>query len=77
MAMQIDIDTIEQLQRAIKLAKHIRIQVRFGVSERWVKITKAQALELLEDIGNATPRELEMYSGTFGALDKYGTLYLG
>lgn len=77
MAMQIDIDTIEQLHRAIKTAKCIRIQVRFGFSERWLKITKVQALELIEDMGNSTPREAEMYSGTFGALDKYGTLYLG
>jgi len=54
------------------------IQVRFGVSERWVKISKREAMDLANDLPDNTATYCEMYSGTFGQYDfKSGNLYLG
>jgi hypothetical protein len=73
-----DIMTVKQLKAAIKAASEIVIQPRFGASEHWVKISKAEAKALAANLGpnTTTPEEAEMYSGSFGLLDG-ATLYLG
>jgi len=62
----------------IKTCHQVMIQVRFGVSERWVKISKREAMDLANDLPDNTATYCEMYSGTFGQYDfKSGNLYLG
>lgn len=39
--------TFQELRAAIKRAKHVYIQARFGSSERWLRITKREALFLV------------------------------
>ena len=75
--MTTQIETVKALKAAIKTATMILIQPRFGCSEAWVKITKAEAKALTANLpAGATPEEFEMYSGDFGTLSGT-TLYLG
>ena len=47
--------TFRELRGAIRRAKSIYIQARFGVSERWLRITKAEARLLIQGAkSNAT-----------------------
>ena len=73
----LDITTIPGLRRAIKQAHSVHTQVRFGSSERWVKISKATALELIEGLSDhCSPQDAEMYAGTFGTMHGR-TLWMG
>jgi hypothetical protein len=75
--MAIQLKTKPALKAAIKTARAIKAQIRFGCSERWVQITKTQAYDLIADIdAKTTPDQMEMFSGQFGELDG-ATLYLG
>jgi hypothetical protein len=63
----VDIKTIPELRAAIKLARCVWVQPRFGTSERWVKITKVEALEMIHAYTDSdTPANCEMYGGVFG-----------
>jgi hypothetical protein len=74
-----DLTTKRDLFIFIKTCHQVMIQVRFGVSERWVKISKREAMDLANNLSDdATATDCEMYSGTFGQYDfKSGNLYLG
>lgn len=77
-----ELHTIAQVKKAIKKADQICIQPRFGVSEKWIRITKEQARILIEGFDDdATPQQSEMFTGRFGELADEGrlgkTLYLG
>ena len=75
--MREELMTVKELRAAIKAAKIVLAVPRFGVSESWVKLTKADALGLVKGAkGAATPEEFSMYAGKFGTLTE-GTLYLG
>lgn len=77
MADRIDIVTIKALRSAIRKAKLILVQPRFGCTERWIKISKAEAIEMIFHISvNDTPADQEMYRGVFGSLED-DTLFLG
>jgi hypothetical protein len=72
------ITNILELRAAIKNAKEVLIGVRFGVSEKYLKISKKEAYYLLENIDqDSSPRDFEMYSGVFGEMDSKGILILG
>lgn len=71
------IATIFQLRRAIDAAAVIVTQVRFGTSEKWVRISKADARSLIKGVSNSTtPEQMEIYSGQFGSIIG-STVYLG
>lgn len=74
-----NITTVLDLKRAIRDAKLILIQVKFGCSEKWVKISKAEAKDMISELdANATPESFEMYSADFGSFEASSkTLYLG
>ena len=72
-----DIKTVKEFRKAVKDCREVRIGVRFGVADAYVKIAKADALKLVKGWGgNTTGRELEMYTGDFGRLED-GILYAG
>lgn len=81
--MEVKLDTRSALLKALKQAKHVYIQPRFGTSETWIRISKKETLMLLICLGTwinpVTPEALEMYSGVFGTLSPNGNgdLYLG
>ena len=66
-----NITTIPSLRLAIKVAKQVYVQAKFGTSERWVKISKLEANELLAQLFDDTkdPEFYEMYSGVFGTFN--------
>jgi hypothetical protein len=72
------ISTVPELKRALRQAREVVVLPRFGCSETWVRISKADAAVLVGKLGgkDTTPEQAEMYSGDFGLLDN-GTLYLG
>lgn len=73
-----EIMSVGELRTAIKNAKLVLCQVRFGVSEQWVKLAKQEALELVKNAdNNQTPGDFEMYGDTFGSIGSDGILYLG
>jgi hypothetical protein len=72
----ITITTVPGLRCAIAEAFIVLIQPRFGTSETWLRITKAEARVLAQSVGNAAPDQVEMPSGHFGEL-RLGALYLG
>ena len=68
---------LKELRAAIKVAKTVLMAPRFGVSESWVKVSKADALGLVKGAaGSATAEDFSMYTGEFGEL-RDGVLYLG
>ncbi|PYJ10795.1 MAG: hypothetical protein DMF06_05160 [Verrucomicrobia bacterium] len=70
--------TIAELRRAIRTSRVVYAQLRFGCSEHWSKISKAEALALVATFEpDTTPEAAEMFGGTFGDLDKDGALWLG
>jgi hypothetical protein len=72
-----DITTIPSLKCAIKNARRIRVQPKFGTNEKWIRISKVEALELIEGYADdATPTWHEMYGGIFGTMIN-GVLYMG
>jgi hypothetical protein len=75
---RVTIETVGHLRAAIKRAKRICVQARFGTSESWIKISKVQALELIEGANDRQrASDFEMPTGDFGMIDQFGTLYLG
>ena len=69
--------TIPEFKKAIRAASEVLAQVRFGCSEKWVRISKADARSLVDGKTNdTTPEECEMYSGQFGSIVGT-TLYVG
>lgn len=77
---QVELTTVRSLKCAIRIAKTIMVQVRFGCSERWTKLSKLEALGLVSGIGSddTTPEHFEMFTGVFGTYDTSSkTLYLG
>jgi hypothetical protein len=72
-----DITHVADLRIAINTASEVLAQVRFGCSEKWVRISKADARQLITGWKRSdTPEDHEMYSGTFGEFNS-GILYLG
>ncbi len=73
-----DITTVASLWCAVKAAKEIYILPKFGTSELWIKITKAEAKKLISGLDvDETPMYYEMFADTFGTMTNGGTLYLG
>jgi hypothetical protein len=70
--------SLKEVKAAIRKAKVVKIQPRYGLSEAWIEISKKVALEfVVNGIGpDESPEEAEMYGGVFGSLDE-GVLYLG
>lgn len=55
--------TFTTLRAAIRDANTVLIQPRFGLSERWLKISKKEALEMIRGYGAGIALELdERYS---------------
>ena len=73
------VDNVADLRRFLKVATYIFIQVRFGTSEKWVKLSKKEALLMVASLNpTTTPQDAEMYSGHFGEWYPYSkSLYLG
>lgn len=72
------ITTVKELRRAIRWAKFVYVTPRFGVAEREVHITKAEALRFVASLAaDATPRDMEMYGEGFATANNDGTLSLG
>jgi hypothetical protein len=72
-----DITTVTEFRKAVRKAREVLAQVRFGTSERWVRISKADALTLVAGMArDTTPEDAELYSGIFGTFDG-ATLHVG
>ena len=70
--------TIRDLRRAIRKARTCYVTPRYGLTERYLRVAKAEALFLVEGFDNSlSPGDLEMYAGCFGHTDDEGDLYLG
>jgi len=70
--------TIKETKAAVRKAKAVFIQARFGVSEKWLRVSKETAFDLLDSIDpNDTPKDMEMFAGSFGEMDIDRYLYLG
>ena len=78
MSEYIKISTVADLKKAVSAAKHIFVQVRFGCSEKWVKISKQDARTLVSGLpDDATPQDAEMSGEAFGEHSRNGNiLYL-
>lgn len=66
------LDSRSALLRALKQAKEVYVQPKFGSSETWLRVSKKEALMLLSCLGTrdnpTTPEGHEMYSDTFGSV---------
>ena len=73
------IETKAELKRAIKSAKEVYVRVTFGTLEHDAKITKAEAMVLLNEIeDDATPESMEMFGSSFGFYEpSMATLWIG
>ena len=73
-----EVTTLEFLRTCInKPGVTIFAQLRFGTSEQWVKISKAEARNLITGM-SGSPEHYEMYTGSFGEMNfTEKTLYLG
>jgi hypothetical protein len=69
--------TVKEFRAAVKAATKVVVMPRFGLSEAWVGITKADALGLVKGAkGDATAEEFSMFTGEFGSVTD-GVLYIG
>lgn len=77
--MKTAIETKNGMKRAIRKAKEVYVRVRFGVVEHDVKITKAEAKMLIDQVEDgATPEDVEMYGSCFGFYDaEQSTVWMG
>lgn len=77
------ITSLPELRKFIKEADLILGMLRFGAMEKWIKISKKEALYQIEGLDDTTtPDALDIFGSCFGSLeidDKTGhmTLYLG
>ena len=69
-----------QVLRAIQNAPAVFIGVRFGASEKEVKLSKKEASafvkESIDDV-DAAPEQYEMYAGYFAYIDEESNVHLG
>lgn len=75
-----EIKTMQALHEAIRSSSVVYVQIRFGCSEKWVKISKQEIKKYISDFAmNTKPSDIEMYDGSnFGILDdNTNELYLG
>lgn len=73
-----DINTVKEFKETIKKAKIVLCTVRFGNVEKSSKISKIEALALVEDLDNDTTGEdLDMYGGSLGHFYDNGEFYIG
>lgn len=77
--MATELTTISETRKAVKKAKGVYFQARFGLSEQWIEVTKKAALAFLDTIPeDATPEEFNMFGGTcFAMIEDDGTVSLG
>lgn len=77
------ITSLPELRKFIKEADLILGMLRFGTVEKWIKISKKEALYQIEGLEDyRTAEDLNIFGDSFGSLeidDKTGkmTLYLG
>ena len=82
-AADVEIHSIPELRKYIKKADLILGMLHFGVVEKRIKVSKKEALYLIEDLEDSeTAEDLGIYGSNFGSIeidDKTGkmTLYLG
>ena len=73
-----EITTVGEYRKAVRAAKRVFSGVRFGVSEKLVRISKSDALWLVKNsAADETAEEHEMYAGTFARWDDDGDLVIG
>ena len=66
-----EIDTVEEYRRAVRRARRVYCRPQFGVTERWVRISKCDALSLVRGYGGAlTGEDLEVYGGVLATIDE-------
>ena len=64
------ITTVAEYRCAVRDAKRVFVQPRFGASETYVRVSKVDALYLVRGMkGTTTAQELELYAGSFGTLE--------
>ena len=64
------INTIRELRKAIRKARRVMVSPRFGNFEGLVRISKADALWMIQSYnGDATADDIEMYGGELGRWD--------
>ena len=74
----IAIDTIGKLRKAVRIADRVFMQVRFGCSEKWVRITKVEIEFLLEGYDDTdTVEDMEMFGDSFARVYGNNDLYVG
>ncbi len=72
-----DLLTIRATRQAIRSAKTVLMQPKFGLSEEWVKISKQEALKFLAPFKHdETPENAGMFANIFGSVDG-NTVFLG
>lgn len=73
-----EITTLKRLRSAIREAKEVYVQPRFGSSERWSRVSKTEVMALIKGMTDAhTPQFYEMPTGLYGTLEADGSLYVG
>lgn len=73
-----EIVTIKRLKQAIRTTRNIYVQPRFGTSERWIRVSKKDALELIDGMtDDKKPYDYEMTGDIYGTLEDDGTLSIG
>jgi len=71
------INTVAEYRKTVKAAKDLFIQPRFGVSESWIKISKKDALWLVDAYEpSSTAQHAQMFGESFGHFED-GTFWIG
>lgn len=76
--MLTDIKTVKDLRKSIREAKMVLVQPRFGLSEAYVKISKREAVAMMDGLtDDMTPDSLGMATDSFASVNEIGELYIG
>ena len=77
MAEREEITTIKRLKQVIREATEVNVQPRFGVSEKWIRCSKKDALFLIHGLTHdRDPAFYEMTCDIYGTYED-GVLSLG
>jgi hypothetical protein len=74
-----ELKSAKELKAAIRKAKLVLIQPRFGCTEQWVEISKKSAAAFVASaVGpEDSPESMGLFGSMFGSLEESGELYLG
>lgn len=70
------IETLADLRKALKSCKAVFVQPRWGMNEKWLKVTKVEAKYLIEGMTDDEAADINDHS-SLATIERGDQLYIG